>query len=56
MPEWMITFLGALKERMPMVPRILLTRYADKENAIKAINKRRLYQYIRNRGTTMISS
>ena len=29
-----------------MVPRILLTGYADKENAIKAINNVGLYQYI----------
>ncbi|HYR92197.1 MAG TPA: response regulator [Terriglobia bacterium] len=41
-----ITFLAHVKERMPMVPRILLTGYADKENAIKAINNVGLYQYI----------
>jgi DNA-binding NtrC family response regulator len=41
-----ITFLGKLKEQLPMVPRILLTGYADKENAIKAINNVGLYQYI----------
>ena len=29
-----------------MIPRILLTGYADKENAIKAINNVGLYQYI----------
>jgi response regulator RpfG family c-di-GMP phosphodiesterase len=29
-----------------MVPRILLTGYADKENAIKAINNVGLYQYV----------
>jgi response regulator RpfG family c-di-GMP phosphodiesterase len=29
-----------------MVPRILLTGYADKENAIEAINNVGLYQYI----------
>src|SRR5215467_10857661 len=33
-----ISFLAKVKERLPMVPRILLTGYADKENAIKAIN------------------
>src|ERR1044071_999554 len=33
-----ITFLAKVKEKVPMVPRILLTGYADKENAIKAIN------------------
>src|SRR5438128_8763972 len=41
-----ITFLAKVKERFPMVPRILLTGYADKENAIKAINNVGLYQYI----------
>ncbi|HYR85720.1 MAG TPA: response regulator [Terriglobia bacterium] len=41
-----ITFLAQVKERLPMVPRILLTGYADKENAIKAINNVGLYQYI----------
>jgi response regulator RpfG family c-di-GMP phosphodiesterase len=41
-----ITFLAKVKEKLPMVPRILLTGYADKENAIKAINNVGLYQYI----------
>jgi len=41
-----ITFLGKVKEKFPQVPRILLTGYADKENAIKAINDVGLYQYI----------
>src|SRR5262249_18655141 len=41
-----ITFLAKVKEILPMVPRILLTGYADKENAIKAINNVGLYQYI----------
>lgn len=41
-----ITFLANVKDRLPMVPRILLTGYADKENAIKAINNVGLYQYI----------
>ena len=41
-----ITFLGEVKRRLPLVPRILLTGYADKENAIKAINNVGLYQYI----------
>jgi DNA-binding NtrC family response regulator len=41
-----ITFLAKVKEKFPMVPRILLTGYADKENAIKAINNVGLYQYI----------
>jgi response regulator RpfG family c-di-GMP phosphodiesterase len=41
-----ITFLAKVKDKLPMVPRILLTGYADKENAIKAINNVGLYQYI----------
>src|SRR5262249_16381526 len=41
-----ITFLAKVKEKLPMVPRILLTGYADKENAIKAINNVGLNQYI----------
>src|SRR5262245_33578804 len=41
-----ITFLARVKEKFPLVPRILLTGYADKENAIKAINNVGLYQYI----------
>ena len=41
-----ISFLARVKERFPLVPRILLTGYADKENAIKAINNVGLYQYI----------
>ena len=41
-----ITFLGKVKERFPLVPRILLTGYADKENAIRAINSVGLYQYV----------
>ena len=41
-----ITFIAKVKEKRPLVPRILLTGYADKENAIKAINNVGLYQYI----------
>ena len=41
-----ISFLAEVKKRFPLVPRILLTGYADKENAIKAINNVGLYQYI----------
>jgi response regulator RpfG family c-di-GMP phosphodiesterase len=41
-----ITFLAKVKEKYPHAPRILLTGYADKENAIKAINDVGLYQYI----------
>ncbi|MBI2841412.1 MAG: response regulator [Acidobacteria bacterium] len=41
-----ITFLSKLKEIQPQAVRVLLTGYADKENAIKAINTVGLYQYI----------
>ena len=41
-----ITFLGSVKERFPLAPRILLTGYADKESAVRAINNVGLYQYI----------
>ena len=41
-----ITFLAKVKDVQPEATRILLTGYADKENAIKAINDVGLYQYI----------
>ncbi|MFQ5499401.1 MAG: response regulator [Candidatus Zixiibacteriota bacterium] len=41
-----ITFLGKVRDLKPEVPRIILTGYADKENAIKAINDVGLFQYI----------
>lgn len=41
-----ITFLAQVKRFKPEVPRIILTGYADKENAIKAINEVGLFQYI----------
>ncbi len=41
-----IEFLGLVKNIQPEATRILLTGYADKENAIKAINDVGLYQYI----------
>jgi response regulator RpfG family c-di-GMP phosphodiesterase len=41
-----ITFLSKVKGIQPEATRILLTGYADKENAIKAINDVGLYQYI----------
>ena len=41
-----ISFLGKVRELKPDVPRIILTGYADKENAIKAINEVGLYQYL----------
>jgi len=41
-----ISFLAKIREVKPEVPRIILTGYADKENAIKAINEVGLFQYI----------
>ena len=41
-----ITFLAQVRDMKPEIPRIILTGYADKENAIKAINEVGLYQYI----------
>jgi DNA-binding NtrC family response regulator len=41
-----LSFLNSVKNIRPEVPRIILTGYADKENAIKAINDVGLYQYI----------
>ena len=41
-----ISFLGKVRDMKPAVPRIILTGYADKENAIKAINDVGLFQYI----------
>jgi len=41
-----ITFLSRFKEAQPQAIRILLTGYADKESAIRAINEIGLYQYV----------
>lgn len=41
-----ITFLSRFKEIQPQAVRVLLTGYADKANAIRAINTVGLYQYI----------
>ena len=41
-----IDFLISLKEKQPYSIRMILTAYADKENAIKAINEVGLYQYL----------
>ena len=47
MPEMNgIEFLLEIKKLHPFATRILLTGYADKENAIKAINEVGLYQYV----------
>ena len=41
-----LNFLKEVKKIYPDVPRILFTGYADKENAINAINEVGLYHYI----------
>ena len=41
-----ISFLARLKAMQPQAIRILLTGYADKESAIRAINEVGLYQYV----------
>jgi DNA-binding NtrC family response regulator len=41
-----IAFLKAVREKRPEATRILLTGYADKENAIRAINEAGLYYYL----------
>ncbi|MGN1125623.1 MAG: ATP-binding protein [Candidatus Gastranaerophilaceae bacterium] len=47
MPEMNgLEFLSEAKKLYPDVSKILLTGYADKENAIKAINEIGLYKYI----------
>ena len=47
MPEMNgLEFLSEVKRLYPEVSRILLTGYADKENAIRAINEVGLYRYI----------
>ncbi len=41
-----IQFLSEMRRRYPTATRILLTGYADKENAIRAINEVGLYYYL----------
>jgi DNA-binding NtrC family response regulator len=41
-----IVFLSEVRRLKPEIPRVILTGYADKENAIKAINDVGLFQYI----------
>jgi DNA-binding NtrC family response regulator len=41
-----VTFLKHAREQQPMATRILLTGYADKTNAIRAINEAGLYYYL----------
>lgn len=47
MPEMNgLDFLSEVNKIYPDVPKIILTAYADKDNAIKAINEIGLYQYV----------
>ena len=41
-----ISFLRQVREARPQATRVLLTGYADKENAIRAINEAGLYYYL----------
>lgn len=41
-----ISFLARMRELRPDATRIILTGYADKENAIKAINEVGIFQYL----------
>lgn len=41
-----ITFLRHVRDRHPQTSRLLLTGYADKRNAIRAINEVGLYHYL----------
>ncbi|NIP57644.1 MAG: response regulator, partial [Gemmatimonadetes bacterium] len=41
-----IAFLKRVREKNPEATRLLLTGYADKENAIRAINEAGLYYYL----------
>jgi DNA-binding NtrC family response regulator len=41
-----IKFLSRCRESKPLTTRILLTGYADKQNAIRAINEAGLYYYL----------
>lgn len=41
-----ITFLRKSRDTHPLATRVLLTGYADKQNAIRAINEAGLYYYL----------
>ena len=41
-----VTFLTRARELRPEATRVLLTGYADKQNAIRAINEAGLYHYL----------
>lgn len=41
-----LDFLAEVRSIFPLAPRIVLTGYADKENAIRALNELDLFQYV----------
>jgi adenylate cyclase len=41
-----LDFLSEVRQRYPVAPRIILTGYGDKENAIRALNELNLYHYV----------
>lgn len=41
-----LEFLAEVMKEYPMAPRIILTGYADKENAIRALNELDLFSYV----------
>ena len=41
-----VTFLKQVREQQPETSRILITGYADKQNAIRSINEAGLYHFI----------
>ena len=49
-----LEFLSKANELYPEVSKILLTGYADKENAIRAINEVGLYNILQSLGKMMI--
>jgi CheY-like chemotaxis protein len=51
-----VTFLKYAREQQPMATRILLTGYADKTNAIRAINEAGCTITSKSPGTTSTSS
>jgi len=47
MPEMNgLDFLAHVKEIFPEAPRIIITGYADKENAVKALNELDVFYYV----------
>jgi class 3 adenylate cyclase len=41
-----LDFLAEVRQLYPVAPRIILTGYGDKENAIRALNELNLYHYV----------